>query len=83
MAQIVASDAHTCHQTQHLANEKMLQCAGHMLLKNNQNLFVQLATRLGFRLELTGRELVFNTPDEAIVHHRSVRQTGLYNVDSE
>lgn len=71
MAQIIASSTHTCHKTQDVPGRPPLQCAGHMLLKGEQNLFVQFAQRLGFSLALTGRELVFKTPEDALIHHDS------------
>lgn len=65
MKDILDSGHFVCHKKKHL------QCAGHMLIKGNENDFVQLANRLGIPLELTGRELVFDTEQECIEHHKS------------
>ncbi|WP_439835094.1 DUF6283 family protein [Aeromonas caviae] len=63
MEQILASDSFTCHKKRHL------QCAGHMLLKGEENTFVQLAGRFGMELDLSGRELVFDSRQACVAHH--------------
>lgn len=63
MEQILASDSFTCHKKQHL------QCAGHMLIKGEGNTFVQLAGRFGMELDLSGRELVFDSQQACVEHH--------------
>lgn len=63
MDEILESDTFVCHKNTDL------QCAGHMLIKGNANAFVRLANRLGFKMRLRGRELVFDTEREAIEHH--------------
>jgi len=63
MQDILMSDSFVCHK------KIELQCAGHMLIKNDENIFVQLANRLHLETGLTGRELVFNNKDECINHH--------------
>lgn len=69
---IVENGVHTCHNTQGLAPSKQRQCAGHMLLKGDTNHFVELANRLGLTIKLSGRELVFDTPEQMIRHHSSI-----------
>ncbi len=63
MEQILASGSFTCHKKRHL------QCAGHMLLKGGESDFVQLAERLGMKLDLSGRDLVFDTKRACVEHH--------------
>lgn len=63
MADILNGATFVCHKKMHL------QCAGHMLLKGERNDFVQLANRLGFDLDLSGRALVFETEADCIAHH--------------
>ena len=63
MTEILNEGSFVCHKKQHL------QCAGHMLIKGSSNDFVQLANRLGFEIELSGQELVFETSDQCIKHH--------------
>lgn len=67
---IARHDVHTCHKTQDLPDDKKLQCAGHMLVKGDENTFVQLATRFGYELNLSGADLVFDSVDSMIKHHR-------------
>ena len=43
-----------------------------MLLKGNENSYVRLANRLDVDLQLQGRELVFDTKDQCIEHHKSM-----------
>ncbi len=64
MTEILKARSFVCHKKQHL------QCAGHMLIKGNENDFVDLANRLRMDLELTGRELVFDSDQECIEHHK-------------
>lgn len=63
MQEILESRSFVCHKKQHL------QCAGHMLIKGADNDFVQIANRLKQELELSGRELVFDSLAECIDHH--------------
>jgi len=63
MQNILMSESFVCHK------KIELQCAGHMLIKNDENVFVQLANRLHLETGLTGHELVFNSKDECINHH--------------
>lgn len=65
MAEILAADSFTCHKT----DAPRLQCAGHMLLLGNKNVFVRLAKIQRLKLNLSGRELLFDTVDECIDHH--------------
>jgi len=48
MQDILMSDSFVCHK------KIELQCAGHMLIKNDENIFVQLANRLHLETGLTG-----------------------------
>jgi len=64
MAEILEQRSFVCHKKQDL------QCAGHMLINGNENDFVQLANRLDIELKLSGKELVFETPQECVSHHR-------------
>ena len=66
MTEILDDDTFVCHKT---LEGIRLQCAGHMLINGNDNGFVRLAGRLGIDLELSGRELVFDTRQACIDHH--------------
>lgn len=44
-----------------------------MLMKGDDNDFVQLARRLGHNLELSGRELVFDSDSDCIKHHGNAK----------
>ncbi len=63
MSEILAQDSFVCHKKQYL------QCAGHMLINGNDNGFVRLANRLGIELELSGKEMVFETLEDCVSHH--------------
>jgi len=64
MTEILNANSFVCHK------KTDLQCAGHMLIKENGNDFVQLADRLGIQLKLTGGELVFDNQIDCISHHK-------------
>lgn len=61
---ILNTPSFVCHKT------TSKQCAGHMILKGEDNSFVALATRLGYDLKLTGKDLIFSTEKECIEHHK-------------
>ena len=63
MREILAEDSFVCHK------KADMQCAGHMLVKGNDNTFVRLAGRLRIPLELSGNDLVFDTIADCIQHH--------------
>ncbi len=42
-----------------------------MILKKNENAFVQIAERFGINVGLKGKELVFDTEEDCIKHHSS------------
>lgn len=61
--EIAGNGSFVCHKKKHL------QCAGHMLLLQQSNQFVSLASMLKIPLELKGREQVFDTTQAFIKHH--------------
>lgn len=77
MTEIIKQDSFVCHKTVDYSKEEneddpnRLQCAGHMLLLENNNMFVRLARALRQKLNLSGRELVFNNVKECINHHKN------------
>lgn len=63
MTEILDADSFVCHK------KPSRQCAGHMLLMDGDNAYVQLASRLRIPLGISGRELVFDTQADCIDHH--------------
>lgn len=63
MTEILSQDSFVCHKKTHL------QCAGHMLIKGTENVFIRTANQLNINIELTGKELVFETQEKCIKHH--------------
>lgn len=66
--EISECDSFVCHKTTGVGKEKK-QCAGFMLVRGHNSTFLRLATSLGHDLQLTGRELVFQTEKDFIKHH--------------
>ena len=64
MTEILDSGSFVCHKKSHL------QCAGHMLINGDSNIFVRAANRLRIPLELSGGDAIFNSRDECISHHK-------------
>lgn len=58
-----------CHKTARPGKERK-QCAGHMLLKKRENFYFKLAEDNNIDLELRGEELIFDSVEDAIIHHR-------------
>mgnify|MGYP003436311866 CR=1 FL=1 len=65
MAEILSQSSFTCHKT-----PKSLQCAGHMIIKGDQNSFVSLAKAMKIPAPLSGEELIFSTKEDCINHHK-------------
>lgn len=65
MEEILEQKSFTCHKTQ-----KSLQCAGHMIIKGEENEFVRMANELGIGLQMKGHELIFTTKADCIKHHK-------------
>ena len=63
MTEILSEQSFVCHKKKHL------QCAGHMLIKGNENIFVRTAKQMDIELTLSGREKVFDTQEQCIKHH--------------
>lgn len=64
MVEILGKGSFVCHK------KTDYQCAGHMIIKGSDNLFVRLAGVLGLNLRLMGRELVFRNTDDCVEHHK-------------
>ena len=63
MTEILNSSTFVCHK------DNTLQCAGHMLIKEDGNEFVRLAEQMDITLKLSGRDKVFETEQECVDHH--------------
>jgi len=74
--EILQADSFVCHKTTDIRKTKNsgkiapLQCAGHMIIKGDNNEFVRLAKRLGIETGLTGQELIFTSEQECINYHK-------------
>lgn len=69
MEEIVAAPSFVCHKTINKGAKNRMQCAGHMLLMQDNNQFFNIAKRLGIDLNLSGGDLVFTTPEACVEHH--------------
>lgn len=67
MQEIVNADSFTCHKHK---SPNRLQCAGHMLLKGDENAFNRVASAMDIDTQVTGRDLVFTTKEECVNHHK-------------
>lgn len=63
ITEIIDQNSFVCHK------KTDLQCAGHMILNKDKNVFYRVAGRMGLNLELSGNELIFNTKQECVNHH--------------
>nr|AKN37039.1 hypothetical protein [Vibrio cyclitrophicus]AKN38252.1 hypothetical protein [Vibrio splendidus] len=76
MEEILGQDSFACHKTLNGKRDKRKQCAGHVLIKREDNAFYQLAIRTGLeeQLDLIGEELVFAGEQDLIEHHKNGRE---------
>jgi len=65
MKSIFEYDTFVCHK------DNSRQCAGHMLMRGDDNIFVKTAKAEKIKLNLSGRELLFDTVDDCINHHKN------------
>lgn len=76
MTEILEADSFVCHKTTkndipNTENKNRKQCAGFMIIKKEESAAVQLSKILKIDLELKGQELVFETKQECINHHKN------------
>ena len=69
MEEILQSDSFVCHKTTGGDLGDRLQCAGHMILKKEENTFYRMSGRFGIDLNLKGEELIFDTEQDCIDYH--------------
>jgi len=67
--EILVQSSFVCHKTTR-NNKTRLQCAGHMVLRRNGNIFFELANRLDANFSLSGGDIVFQTESQCIEHHK-------------
>lgn len=65
MKEILEADLFACHKK----TDK--QCAGHMLIRGDDNAFVRFANRLSIPLKLSGAALVFESKAACVDHHKN------------
>ena len=63
--ELVESKSFVCHKNNNL------QCAGHMILNQDNNEYHKFATITGVDLGLNGQELIFDSKQECINHHKN------------
>lgn len=63
------TDSFICHKTSNLKDNLKKQCAGHMILMENENLFVRIMKARKDDINLKGKSLVFDNKDDFIKHH--------------
>ena len=72
MRELIEAPSFTCHKTTNRAKGR-LQCAGHMLLLGKGNQFVEVAALLNVDLKLVGEDLIFDSAEDCIEHHKKAR----------
>jgi hypothetical protein len=61
---ILSADSFVCHK------KTDLQCAGHMIINGDNNLFVRLAKVMKIELGLMGKDMIFESREKCIKHHK-------------
>jgi hypothetical protein len=70
MEGLMKDDTFVCHKTIQGEMSDRKQCAGHMLLLKNKNLYYNLAEKLGIELGLSGEELVYDSEKDCLEAHK-------------
>lgn len=68
--EILSQDSFVCHKTIHGKQSDRLQCAGHMILLKEENIFYNTAKELDIDLGLKDLESVFETKEQFVQHHK-------------
>lgn len=69
MKEIMESDTFVCHK------QTDMQCAGHMLMRGDKNIFVATAKAMNIPLDLKGKELCFDSKESCVKHHKNLSRT--------
>jgi len=74
ITEILGQDSFVCHKTvdydkSNVNDRSRQQCAGHMILKKENNSFFRLLMSMFGKTELTGEDQVFDSDTECIKHH--------------
>lgn len=64
MREILKAKSFVCHKNH------SLQCAGHLIIKKEENTFFQFAQSLDIDLGLKGQDLIFSNEEDCINHHK-------------
>lgn len=64
MIDIIKAESFVCHKNTEL------QCAGHMILNQDNNIFVKTAKAHRLSLSLKNKELIFDNKEDCINHHK-------------
>jgi hypothetical protein len=67
MKEILEFPSFVCHK------DNNLQCAGHMIIKGNTNIYVETAKKFNIELDLEKEDLIFKSEQECINHHKNDR----------
>jgi len=71
MKGIIQQRSFVCHKTTQKEMKDRLQCAGHMILMGEDNGFVSLAKLFGHDTQLKGQDLIFDSKEDCIDHHKN------------
>ena len=66
--EICKAESFSCHK------DNSLQCAGHLLLMRENNLFYRFILFFGIEPGFKGADIVFDTHEEMIKHHKDERR---------
>jgi hypothetical protein len=72
--EIAEADSFVCHKTTGGSLSSRKQCAGHMLLLQEQNSFLRTMKGFGIPYKLEGNELIFDNILEFTNHHNYVNK---------
>lgn len=64
MSDIIKAESFVCHKNTEL------QCAGHMILNQDNNIFVKTAKEHRLSLSLKNKEIIFDNREDCINHHK-------------
>jgi len=70
MEEILKEDSFICHKTAYGADKEKRQCAGHIHIKKESNVFYRVARAMGFDMSIGKTEKLFENEKDLIKHHK-------------
>lgn len=70
MQNIIEQDSFVCHKTAYGKDKNKRQCAGHIHINKQKNVFYRTALAFGIKIKIKESDTLFGNVDKCIKHHK-------------